>query len=180
MYDAYLIDQLHYFGDYDYEGDKSYENDIGLIHISLRYGKKGHPSKVFPSIFNGWGNPEAIEKDNVVLFGFGRTESGDYAPDLKYMRGRLHFWDSYSKKRCNVNAVNKGLSFCFEPQGAKERIDNGDVGSPVYYKIGNPDRLKPNNRVIIGILSDQKRDPRNIVLTNVTRYKNWIQSIILS
>lgn len=168
------IDRKHYFANYSYEGVKSFENDIGLVRVKSTFTW----TAPFPSIFNDWGNSSAIQKDQVVLYGFGRTENGNYALRLKYMRGRLHFADAYFKAKCIIPSCHKGLSFCFVPQAARDRADNGDMGSPVYYKLLNPANPERENRVLIGMLSNNIGNPRNIILTNLTYYQGWIDSII--
>lgn len=112
------------------------------------------------------------------MYGFGRTENNEYAKFLKYMKGRLHISDSYSKEWCNIPAVNNKLAFCFEPLDKGARSDNGDMGNPVYYNIDDPDNLKPENRIIIGVLSNNLERWNNLVLTNVSHYKDWVESII--
>lgn len=172
------IKRKHYYANYSYEGAKSFENDMGLIQVIIPRIYRPGP---FPIIFDSWGNPNAIQREQVVLYGFGRTENGNYAPKLKYMRGRLHFEDDYFYGHCTIPSCHKGQSFCFESQFTRDRADNGDMGSPVYYKVSDPDH--PNlkeSRVLIGMLSDSYNDPNNMILTNLTYYKNVIDEIIKS
>lgn len=188
-YDTLDIDGKHYFGNYSLDGNNKFENDIGLVKVRRKimdYPPHGPgrrlaadpPEGPFPKIFNDWGNINRLVKHDAVMFGFGWTEKGNYAGNIKYMTGYVHFSDDYAKKKCLVPSCKKGHSFTFETKGALDRIDKGDMGNPVYYKLDNPDHTKLTDRVLIGVVSTYYWDPRNIIVTNLTYYQGWIDSII--
>ncbi|XP_063706314.1 chymotrypsin-2-like [Culicoides brevitarsis] len=171
---TYEIRSKFYFPNYTREGVHWFENDIGLVRVD-----KSHYWQNYPRFMKSWQRWGEITTKPVLMHGFGRTENGDYSTFLKYMTGRLHLKDSYSQKNCDIPAVKMEMAFCMEPMEPFDEIDNGDMGNVVYYDVKDPENYGPENRVILGIVSFKYGDPRNIILTNVSYYEEWIRSTII-
>ncbi|XP_063706315.1 phenoloxidase-activating factor 1-like [Culicoides brevitarsis] len=173
---GFPVQNKYVYANYSEEGDRFYENDIGLVKVEI-YDR--FPLKFLPKIFTWESDWRDIQSKPVLMHGLGKTENDEYASYLKYMKGKLHLQDGHSVKNCNLPAVKMEMAFCMEPVEPFDEIDDGDMGNVVYYDVADPDNFGHENRVIVGIVSNSYGDPRNIVLTNVSKYVRWINQKIL-